>query len=165
MGFLNPFIYKNGAAGFHDVTSGMNNAPPNKLGFTAVDNRVCVALSRARLGFFCACNLTMLSGGSVLWDKLLLHAQKEHRAGPTIPLATQGTVKAASAARRRVQDRREAERRRAAAKGAPATSGVAPAIGALRRLDWRKDRAGTRPWRRSFLQCSSHRSYLRCRAG
>ena len=25
------------------------------LGFTSVDNRVCVALSRARLGFFCAC--------------------------------------------------------------------------------------------------------------
>ena len=25
------------------------------LGFTAVDNRVCVALSRARLGFYCAC--------------------------------------------------------------------------------------------------------------
>ena len=24
-----------------------------KLGFTAVDNRVCVALSRARLGFYC----------------------------------------------------------------------------------------------------------------
>ena len=35
-----------------------------KLGFTSVDNRVCVALSRARLGFFCACNLTMLSSGS-----------------------------------------------------------------------------------------------------
>ena len=32
-----------------------------RLGFTSVDNRVCVALSRARLGFFCACNLPMLS--------------------------------------------------------------------------------------------------------
>lgn len=35
LGFLNPFIYKNPSA-FHDVTSGMNNAPPNKLGFTAI---------------------------------------------------------------------------------------------------------------------------------
>jgi tripeptidyl-peptidase-1 len=35
LGFLNPFIYKN-PSGFHDVTQGMNNAPPNKLGFTAV---------------------------------------------------------------------------------------------------------------------------------
>ena len=45
-----------------------------KLGFTSVDNRVCVALSRARLGFFCACNLPMLSQGSELWAKLLSHA-------------------------------------------------------------------------------------------
>lgn len=36
LGFLNPFIYKNGPTGFHDVTQGMNNDPPNKLGFTAV---------------------------------------------------------------------------------------------------------------------------------
>jgi len=35
LGFLNPFIYKN-PSGFHDVTSGMNNAPPNKLGFSAI---------------------------------------------------------------------------------------------------------------------------------
>jgi tripeptidyl-peptidase-1 len=35
LGFLNPFIYKN-PSGFHDVTQGMNNAPPNKLGFTAI---------------------------------------------------------------------------------------------------------------------------------
>lgn len=35
LGFLNPFIYKNPSA-FHDVTQGMNNAPPNKLGFTAI---------------------------------------------------------------------------------------------------------------------------------
>ena len=59
-----------------------------RLGFTSVDNRVCVALSRARLGFFCACNLPMLSGGSELWQKLLAHANKERRASPAIPLAT-----------------------------------------------------------------------------
>ena len=41
-----------------------------KLGFTAVDNRVCVALSRARLGFYCACNLSMLGDGSELWNKV-----------------------------------------------------------------------------------------------
>lgn len=35
-----------------------------RLGFTAVDNRICVALSRARLGFYCACNLEMLTAGS-----------------------------------------------------------------------------------------------------
>jgi len=42
-----------------------------KLGFTSVDNRICVALSRARLGFFCACNLAMLSAGSELWRQVL----------------------------------------------------------------------------------------------
>ena len=36
------------------------------LGFTAIDNRVCVALSRARLGFYCCCNLDMLGDGSQL---------------------------------------------------------------------------------------------------
>ena len=43
------------------------------LGFTSVDNRVCVALSRARLGFFCACDLEMLGAGSKLWATLQRH--------------------------------------------------------------------------------------------
>ena len=72
-----------------------------KLGFTSVDNRVCVALSRARLGFFCACNLRMLSNGSELWQKLSAYAAKEHRASAEIPLATPAALNAARAEKAR----------------------------------------------------------------
>ena len=48
----------------------MRSNDKGSLGFTAVDNRVCVALSRARLGFYCACNLEMLGGGSELWRQV-----------------------------------------------------------------------------------------------
>ena len=80
-----------------------------KLGFTSVDNRVCVALSRARLGFFCACNLPMLSGGSELWEKLFSHAKREHRAGPMLPLATDAAISAQAATKTRRAERKEAE--------------------------------------------------------
>ena len=57
-----------------------------KLGFTAVDNRVCVALSRARLGFYCACNLSMLGDGSELWNKVRKYLRDERRSGGALPL-------------------------------------------------------------------------------
>ena len=63
-----------------------------KLGFTAVDNRVCVALSRARLGFFCACNLSMLGDGSELWNKVRKYLRDERRSGGALPLKAPQTA-------------------------------------------------------------------------
>ena len=65
-----------------------------KLGFTAVDNRVCVALSRARLGFFCACNLSMLGDGSELWNKVRKYLRDERRSGGALPLKAPQTAAA-----------------------------------------------------------------------
>ncbi|KAL1516027.1 hypothetical protein AB1Y20_002640 [Prymnesium parvum] len=59
-----------------------------KLGFTAVHNRVCVALSRARIGFYCVCNLEMLAAKNQLWDQLLRNLRRERRCSPLIPLLT-----------------------------------------------------------------------------
>lgn len=42
----------------------------NSIGFLKTNNRVCVALSRARLGFYIAGNLTLLAGASNLWKNV-----------------------------------------------------------------------------------------------
>lgn len=42
----------------------------NSVGFLKTDNRVCVALSRARLGFYIAGNLNLLARASDLWKKV-----------------------------------------------------------------------------------------------
>jgi len=39
----------------------------NSIGFLKTNNRVCVALSRARLGFYIAGNLNLLANASKLW--------------------------------------------------------------------------------------------------
>ncbi len=42
-----------------------------KIGFLKIDNRVCVALSRARKGFFCIGNLKMISNKSETWSQIV----------------------------------------------------------------------------------------------
>ena len=73
-----------------------------KMGFTSVDNRVCVALSRARLGFYCVCNLRMLAASSqraqdrsagcdaTLWQKLERHVIATGACGAALPLLRVG---------------------------------------------------------------------------
>ena len=48
-----------------------------KIGFLAVKNRVCVALSRARKGLYCIGNFTLLSEKSELW-KSIVKDMKDH---------------------------------------------------------------------------------------
>jgi len=43
----------------------------DKIGFLATNNRVCVALSRAKHGFFCIGNLNLISRNSSKWKSLL----------------------------------------------------------------------------------------------
>ncbi|KAL3857871.1 hypothetical protein ACJMK2_012500 [Sinanodonta woodiana] len=49
-----------------------------KIGYLQVPNRVCVALSRAREGFFVIGNMTCLRQSSTLWEKVI---SKVHRSG------------------------------------------------------------------------------------
>ncbi|CAL1546920.1 unnamed protein product [Lymnaea stagnalis] len=47
----------------------------NKVGFLKTDNRVCVALSRAKRGMFVIGNLNLLASNSKLWTNLLMTAR------------------------------------------------------------------------------------------
>ena len=50
-----------------------------KIGFLAVKNRVCVALSRARKGFYCIGNFSLLAEKSELW-RSIAQDMKDHNA-------------------------------------------------------------------------------------
>ena len=50
-----------------------------KIGFLAVKNRVCVALSRARKGFYCIGNFSLLAEKSEIW-KRIAKDMKDHNA-------------------------------------------------------------------------------------
>ena len=49
----------------------------NKVGFLREENRVCVAISRAKKGFYCFGNFKMLRNEVPLWDLILTYAEKE----------------------------------------------------------------------------------------
>lgn len=53
----------------------------NSVGFLKTNNRVCVALSRARLGFYIAGNLNLLAQCSVLWKKVKKYLSKINALG------------------------------------------------------------------------------------
>jgi hypothetical protein len=57
----------------------------NKIGFLGTSNRVCVALSRARMGFYCIGNLTMLAGKSDLWRKIKTDLEEQQAIGHALP--------------------------------------------------------------------------------
>ncbi|XP_031564675.1 NFX1-type zinc finger-containing protein 1-like [Actinia tenebrosa] len=57
-----------------------------KIGFLGIENRVCVALSRAQEGFFCIGNFTMLAEKSGLWKKIVEDMKKWEAIGSGIEL-------------------------------------------------------------------------------
>ncbi|XP_066288837.1 NFX1-type zinc finger-containing protein 1-like [Branchiostoma lanceolatum] len=71
------------------------------VGFLKVENRVCVALSRAKKGFYAIGNLTMLAEASPLWSKIIKELREQscvgthlnlccqNHPGSTIPAATE----------------------------------------------------------------------------
>ena len=65
----------------------------NKIGFLGVSNRVCVALSRARMGFYCIGNITMLAGKSELWKKIKTDLEEQEAIGPALPTYCQNHKK------------------------------------------------------------------------
>lgn len=60
-----------------------------KIGFLKIDNRVCVALSRAKKGMYVIGNMDMMAKGSKLWKNINAHAQKEKRIGEGLRLVCQ----------------------------------------------------------------------------
>ncbi|XP_019640136.1 PREDICTED: NFX1-type zinc finger-containing protein 1-like [Branchiostoma belcheri] len=59
------------------------------VGFLKVDNRVCVALSRAKKGFFTIGNLMMLAKASTLWIKIIQELLQQKSVGESLTLSCQ----------------------------------------------------------------------------
>ncbi|MCJ1383921.1 hypothetical protein MMC17_007035 [Xylographa soralifera] len=60
---------------------------PHEIGFLKIDNRVCVALSRARRGFYLFGNDKLLRRASPLWSKVLQVMEEEpRRIGQALPI-------------------------------------------------------------------------------
>ncbi|KAK3611429.1 hypothetical protein CHS0354_027157 [Potamilus streckersoni] len=61
----------------------------NPIGFLSIDNRVCVALSRAKMGFYVIGNFQLLLKYSDLWRKIVTTMQGTHGIGSHLSLACQ----------------------------------------------------------------------------
>ncbi|CAH1269008.1 ZNFX1 [Branchiostoma lanceolatum] len=59
------------------------------VGFLKVENRVCVALSRAKKGFYAIGNLTMLANASPLWSKIIKELREQRCVGTHLNLCCQ----------------------------------------------------------------------------
>ena len=58
----------------------------NNVGFLREENRVCVALSRARQGFYCIGNFTMLRSQVPLWDTIMSDMESKGKLGDGLVL-------------------------------------------------------------------------------
>ena len=60
-----------------------------KVGFIKVVNRACVALSRAKKGFYCIGNFELLSKHSDIWSKIVTDLKASSSIGTALPLVCQ----------------------------------------------------------------------------
>ena len=60
-----------------------------KIGFLNIENRVCVALSRAKKGFFCIGNIGLLETKSPLWSKIINDMRERGNVGKALTLTCQ----------------------------------------------------------------------------
>ncbi|ELU00979.1 hypothetical protein CAPTEDRAFT_62018, partial [Capitella teleta] len=71
------------------ILSCVRSNADDKIGFLNVSNRVCVALSRARKGFFCIGNISLLRKASPLWSKICCDLDKDEKIVDGIPCICQ----------------------------------------------------------------------------
>ncbi len=78
------------------VRSNKSNTP----GFVKDQNRICVALSRAKQGFYCIGNFTLFKRSSTLWRSVLSDLAVKKRIGRSLPLqcSRHGTITEVSSA-------------------------------------------------------------------
>ena len=57
-----------------------------KIGFLKEENRVCVALSRAKMGFYCIGNIKMLRQNAPIWDIIMSDIETKGYLGDSLPL-------------------------------------------------------------------------------
>ena len=72
-----------------------------KPGFVKDDNRICVALSRARIGFYCIGNFDLFVKHSKLWENVIETMKKENAVGNCLSLKckSHGKISLVSSAR------------------------------------------------------------------
>ena len=58
----------------------------DNIGFLKEDNRVCVSLSRAKVGFYCIGNFRMLRRRSNLWERIMSDMESKGYVGDSLPL-------------------------------------------------------------------------------
>ena len=58
----------------------------DEIGFLKIENRICVALSRARHGFYCIGNLEMLKMSNRKWSQIIESAQRANSYGVGLAL-------------------------------------------------------------------------------
>ena len=71
------------------ILSMVRSNDEGKIGFLSTENRICVALSRAKWGFYAIGNLEQLSKASILWSNLATALRKEHKVVDGLPLSCQ----------------------------------------------------------------------------
>ena len=59
------------------------------IGFVASDNRICVALSRAKIGFYCLGNFALFTMKSELWKNIITRVEGQGCKGTSLPLFCQ----------------------------------------------------------------------------
>ena len=57
-----------------------------RVGFLNIENRICVALSRAKKGFFCFGNFTLLRKSSETWKNILQYLEEQGKVGSCLTL-------------------------------------------------------------------------------
>ena len=57
-----------------------------KVGFLSIQNRICVALSRAKKGFYCFGNFSLLSSSCNTWEAIVSYLKQKDRIGPKLIL-------------------------------------------------------------------------------
>ncbi|XP_008190958.1 NFX1-type zinc finger-containing protein 1 isoform X1 [Tribolium castaneum] len=67
----------------------VRNNEENKIGFLSIENRVCVALSRARNGFYLMGNMDQLCAASQLWREIYKTFERQNAIGPHLALRCQ----------------------------------------------------------------------------
>ena len=60
-----------------------------KVGFLKEDNRVCVALSRAKMGFYCIGNFKMLTKQAAIWGRIMSDMASKGYVGDALPIYCQ----------------------------------------------------------------------------
>ena len=68
------------------LLSFVRSNPEKSIGFLSKENRVCVALSRARMGLYCIGNFEMLRSKAQIWEKLISDMESRGHLGDALQL-------------------------------------------------------------------------------